>query len=190
MTRTLLTLLYALCLLAVLSPAGAGNDAVHDVLRLWGSQGGPWQGHIDIYGPDSAEPETVRLTTRWDAVSDHSIVTKIETFTAPTAENSAVTVMLADIDDETIVTPYFANGRQRDYRFSVDSVAVTDETHWTTIIATPGTEEIYEDRPARLRYVRTRDGDTIENTKEVRFLDGDGDGAWELRSFIRQTLAR
>ena len=158
------------------------------VLSLWGAQGGPWVGHSDIYGPDSPDPQTVALATRWDAVPDRSIVTKIETFTGPNAQTSAVTLMFADADDGDIVTPYFINGRQRDYRFSVESVSITDDTHWTTVIASPGGEEIYEDRPARLRYVRTRNGNVIENTKDVVFLDAGCNGDYELRSYLRQTL--
>lgn len=173
-------------------------DDVDDVLRLWGAQGGPWIGHIDIYGPDSPEPQTVGLVTKWDAASDSSIVTKIETFRGPDTEISAVTLMLADEEEGGILTPYFANGRQRDYRFAVDTVSLIDDTHWTIVVATPGGQEAYEGRPARLRYVRTRNGDTIENTKEVRFLDGvsagssdaqNVEGGYELRSFIRQTLS-
>ncbi len=162
---------------------------VQDVLSLWGSQEGTWTGHIEIYGPDSSAPQTVALTTRWDSVPDHSIITKVETFTGSKGETSAVTVMFADSRPGDIVTPYFTNGQQRDYHFSVVSVSVTDATHWTTVVATPGKQEIYESRPAELRYVRTRNGDIIENTKDVKFLDGDPNSAWERRSFIRQTLS-
>ncbi len=174
----------ALALAAITTRA----SEVEDVLRLWGSQAGPWQGYIDIYGLDSPEPTTVRLTTNWDAVPDSSIVTKIETFSSNDGTMSAVTLMLADGDSGNLLTPYFAAGRQRDYRFAVVSVAVTDPTHWVTVIATPGGQEVYEDRPARLRYVRTREGNTIENTKEVLFLDDASDGEWQLRSHIRQSL--
>ena len=65
---------------------------------------------------------------------------------------------------------------------------LTDDTHWTTVIASPDEQEVYEGRPAVLRYVRTRSGNSVENIKEVNFLDDDGDDSFELRSFIRQTL--
>ncbi|MFT7287928.1 MAG: hypothetical protein ACI87W_002043 [Halieaceae bacterium] len=173
----------AAALLSAIAQAGEAQN----VIRLWGGQGGLWKGHIDIYGPASPVAKTVALTTRWDAAPDQSIVTKIETFSSPDTELSSVTVMFAAADGGDIITPYFAKGRQRDYRFSVVAVSLSDATHWTTTIATPGLQEIYEDRPAQLRYLRTRNGDTIENTKEVRFLDGARTGSYELRSFIRQT---
>jgi hypothetical protein len=177
------------CIAAILLSATVHAGEAQEVIRLWGGQGGLWKGHIDIYGPASSAANTVALSTRWDAVPDRSIVTKVETFTGPQTEASAVTVMYAAAEGDAIITPYFANGRQRDYRFAVVAVSITDATHWTTTIATPGTQEIYEDRPAQLRYVRTRRGDTIENTKEVRFLDGEEPGTYELRSYIRQTRA-
>ena len=95
--------------------------------------------------------------------------------------------MYVDQQSAQIVTPYFANGRQSNYRFSLESVSVTDATHWRTVIVTPGREERYEGRPAHLRYVRTRNGDVVENTKEVRFLDVGENAHYELRSFIRQS---
>jgi hypothetical protein len=165
----------------------ASADDARDVLGLWGAQRGGWEGHIDIYAVGVSEPRTLSLSTKWDALPDHSIVTKIETFTAPEVDNSTVTLMYVGGSQGEIVTPYFTNDQQRDYRFAVVSVSVTDDTHWTTVIASPDGKEIYEGRPAVLRYVRTRDGDVIENTKEVRFLDERSDGEYELRSFIRQT---
>ena len=187
MGRLILGLATMLCI------AWASAEDARDVLALWGAQGGPWEGHIDIYSADLPQPQTVLLTSKWDAVPDHSMVTKIETFTTPDAQHSAVTLMFAGASQHEgahqleIVTPYFAGGLQRDYRFVVLSVSVTDDTHWTTVIASPDGKEIYEGRPAVLRYVRTRDGDVIENTKEVRFLDERSEGEYELRSFIRQT---
>lgn len=171
-----------------LMSAPARSGEVQNVLSLWGSQGGTWSGHIDIYRPGSSDPQRVALMTRWDAVPDYAVVTKIETFTGAEAQTSAVTLMFADSGDGNLVTPYFTGGKQRDYRFAVSSVSITDETHWTTVIVTPGEQETYEGRPAMLRYVRTRRGNVVENTKEVRFLDGDdGGGEYQLRSFILQS---
>lgn len=178
-----------LAIVCLLTTAQAQAGEVQDVLSLWGSQGGPWTGHIEIYGPDSSKVQELGLSTKWDAVPDRSIVTKIETFSGPAAETSAVTLMFADSETGDIVSPYFVAGKKRDYYFAVTSVSVTDATHWTTVIATPGGQEVYEGRPASLRYVRTRRGNVIENTKEVKFLDADDGAEYQLRSLIRQTLS-
>lgn len=173
----------------LLTSVAAQASPAADALQLWASQSGDWEGTIDIYGPDDSKPQTVDLKTTWAPTPDGSVPVKIETFLTPDRQMSSVTVMVSEPSSGEIVTSYFANGSQRDYRFSVLEVSKTDETHWVTVIASPGGEEIYEDRPAILRYVRTRTGDTIENTKEVNFLDDDdGDETYELRSFIRQTL--
>ena len=115
---------------------------------------------------------------------------KFETFVRASGDLSTVTVMMSEPDGLGIVTPYFSNGTQRDYRFKVLNVVETDERHWTTVIASPEGKEIYEGRPAVLRYVRTRSGDAIENTKEVNFLDDDGDETFEIRSRIQQRLEK
>lgn len=160
---------------------------VDDVLRLWASQAGTWVGSIDIYSSSDAEPLTITLKTIWSSTPDQKIPVKIETFKRPQGSVSSVTLMMAEDEMPGIVTPYFANGSQKDYRFSIVEVSESDKTNWTTVIASPDGSEVYEDRPAVLRYVRTRSGNTIENTKEVNFLD-DGNEVFELRSFIRQTL--
>ncbi len=174
---------------ALMMSATALADDVETVLKLWGQQGGPWTGEIEIYGPDGGAPQTLGLKTNWDATPDHTVLTKIETFTSSDQAFSAVTVMYSQADGNQIITPYFSQGRQQDFRFAVLSVSVTDSTNWTTVIASPDGQETYEDRPAVLRYVRTRKGNHIENTKEVDFLDDDDDGRFELRSLIRQSLA-
>ena len=185
-TRAYLTALF------LLVSAVAQASPAEDALRLWAAQVGDWEGTIEIYGPEKSEPQTVDLKTTWAATLDADVPVKLETFLTPDRQMSSVTVMVAEPSSGEIVTSYFSNGSQRDYRFSVLEVSKTDETHWVTIIASPGGEEIYEGRPAVLRYVRTRTGQTIENTKEVNFLDDDegddGDETYELRSFIRQTL--
>ena len=175
-------------LIFLITSSAAWAAPIYDVLKLWASQSGTLVGDIVIYGPSGTVPRTVDLKTVWSATPDKRVPVKIETFSSADCDFSSVTLMLADPESEGIVTPYFSNGRQRDYRFSVLEISQTDDTHWTTVIASPDGKEIYEDRPSVLRYVRTRAGDTIENTKEVNFLDDDGDDTFELLSLIRQNL--
>ena len=183
--------------LTLLISGAVQASPTEDALRLWAAQSGDWEGIIEIYGPggpgepgepNNSEPQTVDLKTTWASTPKGDVLVKIETFLTPDRQMSSVTVMVAEPSSGEIVTSYFTNGSQRDYRFAVLDVSKTDDTHWVTVIASPGGEEIYEDRPAVLRYVRTRSGNTIENTKEVNFLDDDGDDTYELRSFIRQSL--
>jgi len=178
-------LFLSLAAILVAVPASAADtDAI---LRAWATQKGEWRGHIDIYSADSPDPITVTLLSSWDATPDGLGITRIETFVSDAGSNSSVTAMFADPETGDIVTPYFSNGVQRDYRFAVVSADLADDTHWTTVIASPGGEEEYEGRPAVLRYVRTRTGDTLTSTKEVNFLDDDED-VFELRSYIKQKL--
>lgn len=165
-------------------------DPTEDVLRLWAQQTGMWVGEIVIYGPANTVPQTEKLKTRWQSTPDNKMPVKFETFARSSGDLSTVTVNIAEPDTMGIVTSYFSNGKQRDYRFMVLDVSEKDEKHWKTVIASPDGKEIYEGRPAVLRYVRTRSGDTIENTKEVNFLDDGGDETFEIRSRIHQQLVK
>ncbi len=101
---------------------------------------------------------------------------------------STVKVTFVDQAAQNFHTAYFVNGREASYSFSFISVEATDDSHWKTIIAsTPGSEK-YEGRPAILRYIRVRNGDTIESWKDVEFADRNND--FEARSKIVQTLRR
>lgn len=170
------------------APTQVRAGSTEDVLRLWAQQTGMWVGEIVIYGPSNTNPQTEHLKTRWQSTPDNKMPVKFETFDRASGDLSTVTVMMSEADSLGIVTSYFYNGTQRDYRFKVLDALETDERHWTTVIASPEGKEIYEGRPAVLRYVRTRSGDTIENTKEVNFLDDGGDETFEIRSRIHQRL--
>ncbi|MDX2143032.1 MAG: hypothetical protein SFV19_06735 [Rhodospirillaceae bacterium] len=173
----------AVVALGLSAPAHAGG--VTDALKLWGGQKGTWFGKIEIYSAGNPTPAVVDLTTSWDRTPDGLGVTKIETFSTPERQTHSVTLMFRDATKDTIKTPYFVGGVQKDYQFAVTSVTAKDEAHWTVVTTTVEGEETYENRPAVLRYTRTRNGDTVENLKEVRFLDGPD--KFEVRSVIRQT---
>lgn len=179
---------FVLALTTALSVSSSIAGEVEDVLRLWATQRGQWTGSIDIYAGSDPNPTTVDLVTHWDTTPDQAVITKIETFISETSQNSSVTLMFAAPDSNKIVTPYFTGSKQRDYYFAVVSSDVTDDLNWTTVIASPDGQEVYENRPAVLRYVRTRTGMSIVNTKEVNFLDDNGDDTFELRSLINQTM--
>jgi hypothetical protein len=169
----------------VARPPPPHGGEVTDTLKLWADQKGTWFGTIKIYSAGKSSPAIMDLTTSWDRTPDGQSITKIETFSTPERQNHSVTLMFQDRAKNTIKTPYFTNGAQKDYAFAVTSVDVKDATRWTTVTTTVEGEETYENRPAVLRYTRTRTGDTIENLKEVRFLDGPD--KYEVRSVIRQT---
>jgi hypothetical protein len=174
----------------VLAPAGtalAGEPLADDmkkVMHAWCTQAGTWTGLIDVTAP-GGKRERLELVTTHDCTeaSRHHIAR--ERF-----GSGVSTVKVTFIDDaaRAFHTAYFAGGRDSPYRFSFVSVELTDDTHWKTIIASAPGAETYEGRPATLRYIRVRNGDTVESWKDVQFADGKQD--FEPRSRILQTLRR
>jgi len=164
-----------------IAPPASGGD-MEKVMQLWCTQVGTWTGMIDITAVDGKSSQQELVTTHdcTEAASFHIVRERFG------SGASTVKVTFIDPSTQNFHTGYFANGKSSPYEFSFVSVEATDETHWKTIIAsTPGSEK-YEGRPAILRYVRVRNGDTIESWKDVQFEDGKND--FEPRSKIVQTL--
>jgi hypothetical protein len=162
----------------------ARADDMEGIMRLWCTQVGTWTGKIDVTSADGK-------TTQLELVTNHECTENAKFHIVRERFGSGVSTVKVTFVDQAVKnfhTAYFANGREAPYSFSFVSIEATDNSHWKTIIAsTPGSEK-YEGRPAILRYIRVRNGDTIESWKDVQFADGKND--FQPRSKIVQTLRR
>lgn len=171
-----------------LTPRGmAGEPSESDlgkVMRLWCTQAGTWSGTIDVVNPDG-KAQRMELVTTHDCTesAQHHIVR--ERFGLGL---STVKVTFVDVATKAFQTNYFAGGKESPFRFVFVSVEARDDAHWKTIIASAPGSETYEGRPATLRYIRVREGDTVTSWKDVQFVGGKQD--FEPRSRIVQTLRR
>jgi hypothetical protein len=170
--------------LVMLVGSVANAEDFQQVMHAWCTQAGTWTGNIDVTSAEG-KVQTLELVSRHECTEgdDHHIVR--ERFGSG---HSTVKVTFVDRDAAVFHTAYFAQGKQAPYRFSFVGVELADDLHWKTIIESPPGTETYEGRPALLRYVRVRNGNTIESWKEVKFVGSAQD--YELRSKIVQTLAR
>lgn len=184
--RETATVLAAVAAAFGLGAAAHADDAtpMHLVMQVWCTQAGDWSGDIDITAPDGKVARS-SLVTRHDCTESAAHHITSERFgTGP----STVKVTYIDRASGSFRTEYFASGKQAPYEFTFVSVERKDDSHWKTIIASkPGAEQ-YEGRPAVLRYIRVRNGDVIENWKDVQFADGTRD--FEPRSRIIQKRVR
>jgi len=182
MRRTLLIVTFLVQSLVMAQQAHA--DDMEKVMQLWCTQVGTWTGMIDITAKDGKTTQQELVTTHdcTEAASFHIVRERFGSGT------STVKVTFIDKAAQNFHTSYFVKGTDAPYSFSFVSVEAIDDKHWKTIIAsTPGSEK-YEGRPAILRYIRIRNGDSIESWKDVQFPDGTSD--FEPRSKIVQTLKR
>jgi hypothetical protein len=162
----------------------AQSADLEKVMRAWCSQTGTWTGSINVTAADG-KTERLDLVSTHDCTEGSKLHVVRERFGSGV---STVKVTFIDLAAGNFHTSYFSGGRDAPYSFSFVSVELRDDTHWKTVIASTPGSETYEGRPAILRYIRVRDGDTIESWKDVQFADGHSD--YEPRSRIVQTLRR
>lgn len=162
-------------------PSVGGMERVMD---LWCMQTGTWTGMIDVTA-SGGKAERMELVTTHDCTEASEFHIVRERFGSAV---STVKVTYIDRTTREFHTSYFSGSQELPYRFSFVSVEAIDDTHWKTIIASPPGTEQYEGRPATLRYIRVRNGDSVESWKDVQFADGNHD--FEPRSRIVQTLRR
>jgi len=167
---------------AIAAACLAQTADLEKVMHAWCTQAGTWTGNIDVTAADG-RTQRLELTSTHDCTADAKFHVVRERF-----GGGAATVKVTFIDPAAVRfhTSYFSSGREAPYSFEFVSVELRDDTHWKTIIASTPGSEMYEGHPAILRYIRVREGDTIESWKDVQFSDGRKD--FEPRSRIVQTL--
>jgi len=141
------------------------------VMKAWCTQAGEWRGDIDVTDA-KAKMQRIALRTHHDCDPNAKLHTVRERFGDG---ESTVKVTYADAKANVFRTEYFAGGTQRGYQYGFISVEMTDPAHWKTVIMTPPGTETYDGRPALVRYVRIRNGDTVESLKEVQYTDAPGE---------------
>ena len=163
--------------------SSAGADDMERIMQLWCTQAGVWTGDIDV---TAADGKALRLTLE----SEHSCTENAAHHVVRERFGSGASTLKVTFIDRAVQqfhTAYFTRGKEAPYLFSAVSVEGTDNTHWKTIIASVPGSEMYEGRPAILRYIRVRNGDVIESWKDVQLSDGTTD--FSPRSKIVQHLA-
>ena len=159
-------------LLALALLAGTARAADFDmVMKAWCTQAGDWRGDIDVTDAN-AKTQRIALLSHHDCDTDARLHTVRERFGNG---ESTVKVTYADAKANVFRTEYFSGGTQRGYQYGFISVEMTDPAHWKTVIMTPAGTETYDGRPALVRYVRIRNGDTVESLKEVQYTDAPGE---------------
>lgn len=176
---------WSLLLAGATAVGPAGADAVaRQTMQLWCLQAGTWRGEIAIV--DAAGRTTkAALTSVHGCSSDGRWHLVSETFAVPGRADDAtakVTYVPADRADQ-FVTAYFAHGGETQHRYRAVEAQARDPTHWTTTVESTDAGDVFEGKPATMRYIRAMDGTTLEARKEVRLT---GETAFTVRSRILQ----
>lgn len=151
------------------------------------SQAGRWEGKLEYRDYQADEwfglPVAVEVRDGGDGVT---LVRVADFDDGPRVGNVRITtVTMLGKDGETEWTGTFRKGRDAELTSAkLFLSAARDATHWTIVSDALASDD---DRPARVRYTTTRDGDSLVSLKEIDFADDTGE-AWLQRN--RETLRR
>jgi hypothetical protein len=180
---------FASLLLFSLTAPAIAQPATVDVAVARSSLAGKWAGSLEYldYGANKwfGIPVKTLIEDQGDGVT---MIRKSDFDDGPKVGNVRITsVELYDPTAATLTTGTFRKGRAVEvdtYKARIEGTPV-DATHWTMIEETLGKDD---DRPAMLRLITTRDGDSIETVKQIDFQDDDK-AEWITRNRTRMTRA-
>jgi len=137
-----------------------------------GASTGAWEG--ELYYLDYQSGQRFGIPMRIDAelMPDGATLIRRLTFTDPGNLVHAVNLSTVDRDTGELVEAYFREGRGEMNRYEIVRTDFSDEANWELVYEQDGVDD---DRPARIRHTITRDGISMTSSKEVRFLDDEGD---------------
>lgn len=145
------------------------DDTMLDILA---ASTGTWEG--ELYYLDYGSGQRYGIPMRIDAeiTPDGATLIRKLTFTDPESLVHAVNLSTVERSSGELVEAYFREGAAELMRYSIIASDYSDDERWRIVYEADGTDD---NRAARIRHTIRRDGEKITSSKEVRFLDTDGD---------------
>ena len=161
-------------------------DLAQQLLAQLCTQSGLWRGAIDIVSADG-KTERPLLESSHECTRQGGFSLDRERFiTNGTIKVETIKVTYLDTKSGDIVVQYFADGHRSEHRYRAIEVVSKDRRHWSTTLESTSAGDLFDGRPATMRYIRSRIGNKIESRKEVRF--NTPEAKFVTRSTIIQTL--
>ena len=133
---------------------------------------GAWEGELYYLDYQSGQRFGIPMRVEAELTPDGATLIRRLTFTDPGNLVHAVNLSTTDPDTGELVEAYFREGRGEMNRYEIVSTDFSDGANWELVYEQDG---IDGDRPARIRHTIARDGNSMTSSKEVRFLDEDGE---------------
>ena len=156
-------------LLVLVPSLSQGGDEFHSILA---ASTGAWEGELFYLDYQSGERFGIPMPVDAEQTPDGATLVRRLTFTDPGNLVHAVNLVTVDRDSGELVEAYFRQGKGELLRYEIVDSMYEGEAKWKLVYEQNGTDD---DRPARIRHAIERDGDRLESTKEVRFLDENGE---------------
>ena len=160
------TLLVLFVLVPSLSQADEALSSILDAST------GAWEGELYYLDYQSGQRFAIPMRVDAEITPDGATLVRGLTFTDPGSLVHAVNLVTVDRDSGELVEAYFRQGKGEILRYEIVDASYENDRQWQLVYEEDGTDN---DRPARIRHTIERKGDQMTSTKEVRFLDEDGE---------------
>ena len=145
------------------------DDTVPDILA---ASTGTWEGELYYLDYGSGKRFGIPLRIVAEMTPDRATLIRRLTFTDPDNMVHAINLSTLERASGELVEAYFREGAAELLRYSIVSTDYSNEEQWQVVYEANG---IDDNRPARIRHTIKRAGTRMTSTKEVRFVDDDGD---------------
>ena len=139
---------------------------------ILGASTGGWKGELYYLDYQSGRRFGIPMRVDAELTPDGATLVRQLTFTDPGSLVHAVNLITIDRDSGELVEAYFREGKGEMLRYEVISASYESPEQWRLVYEQDGTDA---DRPARIRHTLAREDDQLSSTKEVRFLDEEGE---------------
>lgn len=170
-------------LIAIALFASALARADEPVSAVLAASTGVWEGELYYLDYRSGERFGIPMKIEAELTPDGATLIRRLTYTDPGVLIHAVNLATLERESGELVEAWFREGSAELLRYTIVDIEFTNESRWRVVYAQDGTDD---NRPARIRHTMERDGDTISSSKEVRFLEEDGDFLLRNGSEVRK----
>ena len=134
---------------------------------------GTWKGQLYYVDYGSGQRSSIPLSVMAEVTPDGVTLIRRQTFTDPGRRVHAVSLTSFDTNTGDLIESYFREGSGELNRYRVSRIERTASGEWFLDYEETGRDD---NRPAQIRHQLKLDGNTLNSTKSVRFIE-DGEAA-------------
>ena len=171
-----------IALLLIIPSLVLADEHAASILEAWT---GSWEGELYYLDYQSGQRFGIPMRVDAELTPDGATLIRRLTFTDPGSLVHAVNLSAIDRDTGELVEAFFREGKGEFSRYEVVRTDYSDAMSWKLVVEQDGRDD---NRPARIRHTIERKDNQMNSTKEVRFLDEDGE--FFLRNGTELELAK
>lgn len=167
-----------LCGLALALAQAAWAQGANKALLAFASITGDWSGELYYLDYQTGQRFGIPMSVSAEVTPDGATLLQKVQFTDPGVVVHAITLTTVSRETGEVLEAYFREQRGEYSRYTLTDVDYKSAEQWSLVMEREGSDD---DRPATIRTTLTRQGDSLDSLKEVRFSDV-ADSAWFKRN--------